>query len=87
MAQSWRLHVLHRLILGNIETIFLSETTRSRALIFDMKHHLVRFYQFYSSWVFGTKVGPALRGHMFNIRIYWENLNKTSCLTPQGVEH
>ena len=47
MAQSWRLHVLHRLIFGNIETIFLSETTRSRALIFDMKHHLVRLYQFF----------------------------------------
>ena len=71
----------------NIEKILLSDTSRSRASIFDIRHPLVRFFQFYSSWVFWTKGGPALRGHMFNIGIYWENLNKTSCLTSQGVEH
>ena len=48
----------------NREKIFLSDTSRSRALIVDIRHLLVRFYQFYSSWVFWTKGGPALRGHI-----------------------
>ena len=37
--------VLHRLLLGKHEKIFLSETTRPRALIFGMKHHLVDLHQ------------------------------------------
>ena len=59
----------------------------SRALVFGMQHHIERLYQFYSSWVFLMKSGLALRGHMYNIGIYWKNLNKYFCLTPQGVEH
>ena len=41
---------LHRLIHGtHDETFFLSETTKPRALIFDMEQHLVDFYQAYSN--------------------------------------
>ena len=37
------------------EKIFLSETTRPRALIFDMKHHLVNLYQVCSNYGPGAK--------------------------------
>ena len=39
--------------------IYLSETTRSRALIFGMKHHLVDIYQACSNYPPGTKNGHA----------------------------
>ena len=41
------------------EKIFLSETTRPRAMIFGMKHHLVNLYQVYSNYSPGAKNGPA----------------------------
>ena len=37
------------------EKIFLSETTRPRALIFGMKHHLVDLYQVCSNKTPGAK--------------------------------
>ena len=45
-----------------MDKIFLSELTRSRALIFGML----------LSILFKTKSGPVLGGHMFNIGIYWK---------------
>ena len=42
------------------ENIFLSETTRPRALIFGMKHHLVDLYQVCSNLTPGGKNGPTL---------------------------
>ena len=47
---------LHR---ENMNKIFLSETTRPQALIFDMKHHLVDRYQIRSNYAPGTKHGSA----------------------------
>ena len=41
------------------ETIFLSETTMSRAMIFGMKHHLVILYQVWSNYISGAKNGPT----------------------------
>ena len=39
------------------EKIFLSETTRPRALIFGRKHHLVDLYQVCSNYSTGAKNG------------------------------
>ena len=41
------------------EKIFLSETTRPRALIFIMKHHLVNLFQVCSNDIPGAKNGPS----------------------------
>ena len=49
-------HVLHRHIKGKHEKVFLSETTRPRALIFGMKHHLVNLNHVCSNY---AKSGPA----------------------------
>ena len=43
----------------NMKKIFLCETTRPRALIFVMKHHLVNLYQVCSNYI------PGPKGHMF----------------------
>ena len=52
-------HILHRLILGKHENIFLSKTSSHRALIFGMQHHLVDHYQNSSNYATGAKNGPA----------------------------
>ena len=49
------------------EKIFLSETTRPRAMIFGMKHNLVVFYPFCSNYTPGAKNGPNPGGHMLHI--------------------
>ena len=59
------------------ETIFSSETTRPRAFIFDMKHHLVNFYQVCSNYIPGAKKLPRPRGHMLCIDFYSERHGKT----------
>ena len=41
------------------EKIFLYETTRPRALIFGMKHHVVDLYQICSNYTPGAKNGPT----------------------------
>ena len=56
------------------EVIFLSETTRPRALIFGMKHHLVDFYQ-----VQIIPLGPKMalpRGSHVYIGLYREQHEK-----------
>ena len=78
--------VLHWLISGQCEKIFLSETTRPRALIFGMKHHLVDFNQVCSNNAPWAKNGPAPGYHMFCIDLYRENMKKSSSLKPQGLE-
>ena len=45
--------------------IFWSETTRHRALIFGMKHHLVDLYQICPNYAPGAKKRPRPRGHIF----------------------
>ena len=45
--------------IGKTETIFLSETIRSRAFIFGMLHHLVDLYQVCSKYAPGAKNGLA----------------------------
>ena len=65
--------MFYSLIYRKHENIFLSETTRTRALIFGMQHHLVDLYQFCSIYVPGAKMGLP-RGHMFNISLYRENM-------------
>ena len=54
--------------------IFLTETTRPKALIFGMKHHLVSLYQICSNYFPGIN-GPP-RGHMFYIGLYREKHEK-----------
>ena len=46
--------------------IFLSETTRPRALIFDKKHHLVNLYQVCSNHIHGAKNGAARGSHVLH---------------------
>ena len=41
------------------EKIFLSGTTRLRAMIFGMKHYLVVFYSVCSNYTPGAKNGPT----------------------------
>ena len=43
----------------NHKKIFLFETTRPRALIFGMEHHLVNLYQVFSNYRPGAKNGPS----------------------------
>ena len=57
------------------EKIFLSETTRPRALIFGMKHHLVDLYQVCSNYSPGPKMAyPG--GHMLYIGLNREEREK-----------
>ena len=60
------------------EKIFLSESIRPRAMIFGMEHHLVDF-------PLGQK-WPSPWGHIFYIGLYRENIEKSSCLKPLGLE-
>ena len=49
---------------------FLSETTRLRALMFGMKHHLVNLYQVCSNYIPGDKKWASPPGHMFYIGLW-----------------
>ena len=69
-----------------MKKIFLSETTRPRALIFGMKHHLVDLYQDCSIYAPGIKNETAPGGQMFCIDLYKENMKKSYCLKPQGLD-
>ena len=60
----------------------LSETTRSRALIFGMKHHLLNLYQACSNYIPRAKNGHLLGGHRFYIGFYREKHKNSSCLKP-----
>ena len=51
----------------------LSETTRPRALVFGMKHHIMNLCQACANYIPGAKNGPH-RGHMFNRGLYRENM-------------
>ena len=66
---------------GKCEKIFLSETTRPRTLIFGIQHH-----QVCSNYTPGAKNGPAPGVKLFDIGLYRENVKKSSCLKPQGLE-
>ena len=49
------------------ERIFLSETTRSRALIFGMLYYLVDLFQVYSNNIYlGPKMAPPLGSHVLH---------------------
>ena len=52
--------------------IFLSDTTRLRALIFGMQHHLVGLYQSCSNYAPWALNGPA-QGNMFYVGFYRED--------------
>ena len=85
---------------GKCEKNFLSETTRPRTLIFGIQHHLVDLYQVCSNYTPGAKNGPAPSNNLtpgagpflapgvklFDIGLYRENVKKSSCLKPQGLE-
>ena len=67
------------------EKIFLSKTTRPRALIFGM-YHLVNFYQVCSNYSPVAKMAPP-RGQRFYIGFYREKpenlfLSETTDLEP-----
>ena len=57
------------------EKIFLSETTRPRALIFGMQYHVVDLYQVCSNYSPGAKNWRP-GGHMFYIGLYREQHEK-----------
>ena len=52
------------------ETIFLSETTMPRALIFGMKHHLENLYQVVQIISLGPKMAPRQGSHVLHRPIY-----------------
>ena len=68
------------------EKIFLSETTRPRALNFGMNYHLVNLYQVCSNYIPRAKNGPALEVTCFTYAFIGRNMKKSSCLKPQGLE-
>ena len=68
------------------ERIFLSETTKPKALIFGMKNYLVVFYQVCSNYTPGTKMAPSL-GHMLYIDLNRETHEKIFLVSkPLGLE-
>ena len=54
------------------ETIFLSETTRPRALSFGMQYHLVNLYQVCLNYSPGNKNGPASGSQVLHRFLYGE---------------
>ena len=56
----------HMFYIGKKVKLFTSETTMHRALIFNMYHHLVKFFQVCSNYATGARNGPA-PCHMFYI--------------------
>ena len=61
------------------EKIFMSETTKHRALIFGMKHHLVDLYQVCSKYTPWAKNAPPRGGgggHMLYIGLNREKHEK-----------
>ena len=69
-----------------MKQIFLSKTTRPRALIISMYYHLVDFYQVIKNYSPCAKNGPH-RGHRFYIGFYIEKhakifLSKTTRPKP-----
>ena len=59
------------------EKNFLSETTRPRALIFDMYHHLVDLYQVCSNDNPGAKMCQPWGSHVLQRLINRENMKKS----------
>ena len=59
-------HVLHRITLGKHDKLFLSETTRTKAMILGMQHHPVYLYEVGSNYTSGACHG----GHMFYRGLY-----------------
>ena len=49
---------------GKYDKIFLSETTRTKALIFGILHHLVDHYQIYSNYAPGGQKWAQPGGHI-----------------------
>ena len=67
------------------EKNFLSKTTRPRALIFGMKHHLVNFYQVWSNLSLGPKMAPPPESHVLHRHIKGKH-EKYVCLKSYGLE-
>ena len=83
MGPPWGSHVLYRLIYGQHEKIFSSETTRHRALKVGMQHHLMDLYQVYLNYTPEAKNGSAAGIAYLTYAYIRENI-KSSCLKPQG---
>ena len=60
----------------NMKKIFLSQTMRTKVLIFGMYNHLVDFYQVCSNCPPGAKNCPVPGGHIFYIGLYREKHGK-----------
>ena len=78
-------HMFTEAYIGKHEKIFFPETTRPKALIFGMCHHLVDLYQVSSNYAPWVKRGPPCWVHMFNIGLIRENIKKSSFLKPLGL--
>jgi len=64
-----------------LSKILLTETTRPRAFIFGIKHHLEVLYQRYSNYAPGVKIDPAPGVTILHWIIYGK-LQTTSSLEP-----
>ena len=59
MALKGGSYALHRLIYGRHKTLFLSEITEPKALIFCMQHHLLYIYSVCSIFALSAKNSPT----------------------------
>jgi len=62
----------------------MSETTRPRAFIFGILHHLEVLYQSCSNYAPGVKIDPALGGHNFTLIYIRKTFNDIFSLTTNG---
>ena len=69
MAPPQGSHVLHRLIKGKPWKIFLFETIRPRALIFNVKHYLEDLYQVCSNYTPVAKNCPPWGSQVVHYRL------------------
>ena len=71
-------------LFGENHEKILSETTRPRALIFGMKHHIVTLYQICSNYFAWVKNGPSPGITCFTLAYIGKNLKK-SRLKSYGI--
>ena len=71
----------------NMKKIFLSETTRPRALIFSMQHHLMDLYQICSNYAPRAINRPARGSHVLHrlVREKHENIFLFETTRPRAL--
>ena len=80
-------HMFHTgLYRVNLKKIFSSETARPIEPWYLVCSITLDLYQVCINYAPWAKNGPTRGGHMFYLSLYRENMNKSSCLKPQGLE-